>query len=296
MKIYFYLVLTAAGFASLCPAQRDSERWSVREQETIHKTLALSGAPMRLVVENVQGYVHVTAVSGSEVRVTAHKTIRADADVDLQQAKREVTLDMSEKPGWVSVEYNAPWNCRHSNGGCGDHERRFYNVTYDLDIEVPRDTRPVVSTVNGGDIRVEGTTGDFDISNVNGRIDVIGISGSGDIHTVNGPITARFVKNPAGPTSFKSVNGALDVYFQPNFSADLRFKTMNGEIYSDFEVTTNLPPPPPPDADRREGKFIYRSNGMKAARAGQGGPEISFNTLNGSIRLHRTGNGAAANE
>jgi hypothetical protein len=294
MKFIFYLVLTASGFASLCPAQRNSDRWSVREQATIHKTLTLSGAPMCLLVENIEGYVHVTAVSGSEVRVTAHKTIRTDADADLQQAKREVTLDMNEKPGSVSIEYNAPWNCRGQNGNCQDHERRFYTVIYDLDIEVPRDTRPVVSTVNRGDVRVEGTTGDFDIGNVNGGIEVTGVAGSGDIHTVNGPITARFVKNPASPSSFKSINGALDVYFQPNFSADLRFKTMNGQIYSDFEVTASLLPTSA--AEQHDGKFIYRSNGFKAARAGQGGPELIFNTLNGNIRLHRTGNGVAANE
>jgi DUF4097 and DUF4098 domain-containing protein YvlB len=158
-------------------------------------------------------------------------------------------------------------------------------VIYDLDIEAPRDVRPVVSTVNRGDVRVEGTTGDFDIGNVNGRIDIVDIAGSGDIHTVNGPITARFVKNPAGPTSFKSVNGALDVYFQPDFSADLRFKTLNGQIYSDFEVTASLLPTGA--AERHDGKFVYRSNGLKAARAGQGGPELTFNTLNGNIRLHR---------
>ena len=294
MRIIVYLVLTASGFASLCPAQRNSDRWSVREEETIHKTLTLSGAPMRLVVENIEGYVHVTATSGSQVRVTAHKTIRADADTDLQQAKSEVTLDMNEKPGSVSIEYNAPWNCRGQYGGCQDRERRFYEVSYDLDIEVPRDARPVISTVNRGDVRVEGTTGDFDIGNVNGKIEAIGIAGSGDIHTVNGPITARFVKNPAGPSSFKSVNGSLDVYLQSNFSADLRFKTMNGQIYSDFEVVASLLPTPA--AEQRDGKFVYRSNGMKSARAGQGGPELSFNTLNGNIRLHKTGNGAAANE
>ena len=72
---------------------RNSDRWSVREEETIRKTLTLSGPPMRLLVDNVDGYVHVTGTSGSQVRVTAHKTIRADTDSDLQQAKSEVKLE-----------------------------------------------------------------------------------------------------------------------------------------------------------------------------------------------------------
>jgi len=299
MKVIFYLVLTASGFASLCPAQRNSDRWSIREQETIRKTLTLSGAPRRLVIDNVNGYVHVTAVSGSEVRVVARKTIRADADADLQQAKSEVKLEMSEKPGTVSIYYDAPWRCNGQGSGCHSQERRFYTVTYDIDVEVPRDARPVVSTVNNGDVRIEGTTGDFDIGDINGGITLIGISGSGDVHTINGPVTARFAKNPSGATSFKSINGPLDIYFQPDFSADLRFKTFNGQVYSDFEVSPRAIPAAVPE--QRNGKFVYRSNGLKGGRVGQGGPELSFDTLNGNIRLHRadqtnTGNGVASNE
>lgn len=297
MKMIFYLILTTSGFASLCPAQRNSDHWSVREQETIRKTLTLSGAPMRIVVDNVNGYIHVTAVSGSKVRIVAHKTIRADADSDLQQAKSEVKLDMTEKPGSVSIYYDAPWRC-NGDGGChNQQERRFYTVFYDIDIEVPREARPVISTVNDGDIRVDGTTGDFDISDVNGGIGLTNIAGSGDVHTVNGPVSVRFAKNPTGRTSFKSINGQLDVYFQPAFSADLQFKTFNGEIYSDFEVTPRALPAAMPE--QRDGRFVYRSRGLKGGRTGQGGAELTFDTLNGNIRLHRadqTKTGAASNE
>jgi hypothetical protein len=288
MKYSLSIALTLAALSALCLARSDhkSDRWSVREQETIQNTLTLSGDPMRLVVDNVNGYVHATGTNGSEVRVTAHKVIRAETDSDLQEAKNEVKLEVTGKPGTVSIYYDAPWRCNNGEGnGChGDH-RRFYEVVYDIDVEVPRGARTVISTINDGDIRVAGIDGVFDVHNVNGAISMTGVSGSGDVRTVNGPVSVHFAKNPAGPGSFKTINGEVDVYFQPNLSADLLFKTFNGEIYSDFDVAAR--PAPASVAEDHNGKFVFRSSGARAGRAGQGGPELSFDSFNGNIRLHR---------
>ncbi len=286
MRLAVFLVLLCAGLAEVCLGRPDSDRWAVREQETIQKTLSLSGAPMRVVVDNVDGYVHVTGTSGSQVSVTAHKTIRAETDSDLNQAKSEVSLQMTGAPGSVSVYYDAPWRCNGEGRGCrGNNQRRFYEVIYDIDVEVPRAARTVISTVNGGEVRVAQVDGDFEVSNVNGGITMNGISGSGAVHTVNGPIVVHFARNPAAASSFKTVNGHIDAYFRPDLSADLLFKTFNGEIYSDFDVSPRAIPAA--ETEQRDGKFIYRSRGPKAARAGRGGPELSFDSLNGNIRLHQ---------
>jgi hypothetical protein len=285
MKTGICLAVAACGLGALCLAGSSSDRWPVREQETVEKTLPLSGSPNRLVIENVQGYVHATASSGSSVHITAHKSIRAETDADLAQAKRDVKLDISEKPGEVSVYYDAPWRCRGEGHPCTKESRRFYEVTYDIDVQVPRDARTALSTVNGGDVQVDGLNGNFDLKNVNGAIRMNAIGGSGDAHTVNGPVTVHFAKNPSGPCSFKSVNGALDAFFPGDLSADLAFKTLNGGIYSDFDVAARTTAEV--QSERRDGKYVYHSNRMSAGRAGTGGPELSFNTLNGSIRLHR---------
>jgi hypothetical protein len=288
VKPSIYLALMAFGLTVVCPAASrpaasDPDRWTVQEQEHIERTLTLSGEPMRVVVDNVEGHVHVTGSNGSQVHVIAHKTIRAETKSDLQEAKNDVKLEMTEKPGTVSIYYDAPWRC---NGGRGCHGeyRHFYEVVYDIDVEVPHTARVVASTVNDGDVRVDRIAGNFDVSNVNGGISMTGISGSGDIHTVNGPVSVRFVKNPSETTSFKSVNGPLDAYFQPGLSADLQFKTLNGEIYSDFEVTPTAIPAA--ETERHNGKYVYRSGRARGGRAGQGGPQLKFDTLNGDIRLH----------
>lgn len=285
MKTGVYLTLAACGLGALCLASPSSDRWPVREQETIEKTLPLSGSPSRLVIDNLQGYVHATASSGSSVHITAHKIIRAETDADLAEGKRDVKLDISEKPGQVSVRYDAPWRCAGEGHPCSKEGRRFYEVTYDIDVQVPREARTVLSTVNGGDIQVDGLDGNFDAGNVNGAIRMNAIGGSGDAHTVNGAVTVHFAKNPSGPCSFKSVNGALDAFFPRDLSADLVFKTLNGGVYSDFDVSARSTSVV--QGERRDGKYVYHGNRMSAGRAGSGGPELSFQTLNGSIRLHR---------
>jgi hypothetical protein len=294
MKFLFGLMLAASGMAVVSFAHSDEGRWALHEEGTTEQTLNLSGSPMRVVVDNVDGYVHVKATDGSQVHVTAHKLIRAESDADLQQAKAEVKLDMTEQPGSVTIYYDAPWRCNSDSGGCHDQQRRFYRVTYDLEIEVPRQARPIISTVNAGDVSLDGTTGDFEVSNVNGGIRMTHISGSGDARTVNGPVSVEFSRNPAGPSRFKTINGEVDVYFQPGFSADLQFKTFNGSVFSDFDVAPRALQPVA--AERREGKFVYHSDGMQGARAGQGGPLLSFDTLNGNIRLHRGSQEASKHE
>ena len=285
MKRKVYLALAAAGLSAVCLAGSHDDRWPVREQETIEKTTTLAGEPMRLIVDNVDGHVYVTGREGSQVHLIAHKVIRAETDSDLREAKTDVKLKFTEKPGTVSVYYDAPWRCNGEGRGChGDH-RHFYNVTYDIDLEVPRAARTIVSTVNNGDVRVNGVSGDFDVSNVNGGISMNGIGGSGDAHTVNGPVTVHFVKNPLSATSFKSINGQLDVYFQSGLSADLLFKTFNGEIFSDFDVAPGVLPKSV--AEQHDGKYVYRSNRATGGRAGRGGPEILFDAFNGNIRLHK---------
>lgn len=286
MKNTLLLLLTALGFAALCAANQDSDRWPVRDQEKIQKTFTLAGLPGRLVVDNIDGYIHLTGVAGAEVRMTAHKTIHAETDSDLAQARKEVQLRLTESPGSLSIYYDAPWRCDGDHDrGCHSDQRRFYNVTYDIDVEVPRDARIVISTVNNGDIRIEKTAGDFEVNDINGGISMNDVAGSGEVKTINGPVVVKFARNPQQVSSFNTLNGQMDVYFQPRLSADLLFKTFNGQVYSDFDVTPRSAPLT--QSEQKDGKFVYHSNGFVAGRVGNGGPQLKFDAFNGNIRLHQ---------
>ena len=63
---------------------------------------------------------------------------------------------------------------------------------------------------------------------------------------------------------------------------------LNGGLFTDFE-TQPLATTAPTTGERRNGKFVYRVNEFTRVRVGGGGPEITFETLNGNVRARRAG-------
>jgi len=256
------------------------------EKETIRRNFP---AAARLEVDDVHGSIHVTGYNGSEIQMVAEKTIHAESQELMDAAKREVKLDTTQSGDTLTFYVDGPFRCHCADGRFGVHEHSHpgYRVIYDFEIKVPTATVLRLGTVNGGDIRVENTTGDFDVGNVNGGIEMREVSGSGPVHTVNGKISVLFASNPAKSCSFKTINGSIETSFRPNLSADVRVKTFNGQAYTDFDATAL--PAMSPVSERRNGKFVYRSDRSTGLRIGNGGPEFSFDTLNGSIRIVNRG-------
>jgi hypothetical protein len=256
------------------------------EKETISRNFPTAA---RLEIENMNGFIHVTGYNGSEIQMVAEKTIQAESQERLDAAKREVKLDTTQSGDTLTLYVDGPFRCHCDDGQRGVHEHSHpgYRVIYDFEIKVPAATVLRLGTVNRGEVRVENTTGDFDVGNVNGSIEMREVAGSGLVHTVNGKISVLFSRNPTKNCSFKTINGSIEASFRPSLSADVRVKTFNGRAYTDFDVTPL--PGLSPVAERRDGKFIYRSDRFTGLRIGNGGPEFSFDTLNGSIRIINRG-------
>jgi hypothetical protein len=269
-------------------AQRrfDDRDWRVDEKETIRKTFDVTSGsgPKRLLVDNVSGFVHVTGYGGSQIQMAAEKHIYGYSNEAIQDAKRDVKLDLSQQGNFARVYVDGPFRNRDGNGVNYRGDSYYgYRVIYDFDIQVPYDTELVLKTINNGDIVVKKTSGDYEINGLNGGIDMEEISGSGSVHTLNGKVRVAYTKNPPKATSFHTLNGSIDIYFQPGLNADLSFDRLNGEIYSDFDITSR---PTQVSGDLSNGRFVYRGGRSMGARAGSGGPELTFKTLNGTIRLH----------
>ncbi len=180
----------------------------------------------------------------------------------------------------VDVYVDGPFRCQDG----GIRSRRLgYAVNYDFEIRTPRECGLDLRTINNGDIRVEGVSGQYEIEDINGKIQMIEIAGAGRAHAINGWINVVYSRNPAGDCSFESLNGQVDVAFPATLSADLWFKTFNGSAYTDFELVPL--PNPVPVPERRDGKFVYRSNRLYGARVGSGGPQITFDAFNGNIHV-----------
>ncbi len=258
----------------------------VEQNETIQKTYPLSGAaPKKVIVDNVNGSIRVTGYAGSEVRLVAHKRLRADSSETAEQARRDVKLDISQDANAVRFYVDGPFRCR--DGGIHIDRDPGYEVKYDFELQVPHDTAADLKTINDGQITVDNVAGDYKVNNINGGIEMTEVSGSGKVYALNGHVKVSFRENPRDKSSFGSLNGEVRVTFQPDFNADLRFETFNGGVYTDY--TVSYLPLPAAAGERHGTKFVYKSNEWSAVRVGHGGPELSFDAFNGNIRILNRG-------
>ena len=273
-------------FASLAPTLAG---WAGAEQvgapQTITRTLEWSAqsGPRVLQVSNVRGDIRIVAEDRADVAVTATRIV-----------ERQVTGDAGSVPDFRQGSAGLLVCGDSSHCGCRtdwpedrwDDRRERSRVRVDLELRVPRLITLDVCGINGGQVRVAGTDGPFTVRNVNGSVRLIDVKGSGTATTVNGSVQATFAAAPAQATRFKTVNGTLDITMPPSLSADLRLTTMHGGLYTDFETTalaSRLA-----TQERKDGRALYRTDRFTSVRVGRGGPELTFETLNGDIRVRKS--------
>ena len=276
-----FQILTLAALISLPLAAAD---YKLEEKEAVHKTLSGSTA---LDVDTISGSIEVVGDGGNTIRLDGERVIRARDQTAMDQAKKEVTLDINQKGATAQVYENGPFrdhNRASDNHGFHDNNDRHYSVAYNLTLKVPKNMELRLHTVNGS-LKAADTNGKFDLKTINGKITMTGISGSGSADTLNGETVVTFRENPKADSFFKSFNGRVDVTLQPGLAADMRLKTFNGSAYTDFDGTALASTPG--SSERKNGKFVYRSRGEQGLRVGTGGPELKFETFNGDIRIHK---------
>jgi hypothetical protein len=72
------------------------------------------------------------------------------------------------------------------------------------------------------------------------------------------------------------------VVLHDGLNADMKLKTFNGKVYTDFDFSS-LPREDRTVEERQGPLRIYKRRDSYTVRVGKGGPEFSFDTLNGSI-------------
>jgi DUF4097 and DUF4098 domain-containing protein YvlB len=281
--------LIAIATAGLCTA--GAAQGPLHEERKESRRLQFSGQGQRtLDVRAVNGTIRVTGDGGADVRLDATMSFEAETREALGAAQQDVTVEGREQGTTVTIavrDAGAP-TC----GEQGDWrqpawwDRRRYDAAVTLTIQVPRDVRVRLCTVNGGEAVLNGTQGDFDVSNVNGRIVLTGMRGSGRASTVNGNIDAAFDVAPLAESLFKTVNGNIAVTLPRDLAADLRVKTMRGSVFTDFD-TVEQPAEREPSRRPGEPRFRYRRRGFTDYRVGKGGPELTFETMNGDVKVQR---------
>jgi DUF4097 and DUF4098 domain-containing protein YvlB len=216
--------------------------------------------------------VTVSTWKEDKVEIKAVKIAR-DNEKDLRDV--EIRVDQSAGRVWVK----AIW----------PKHRRHFNVNVNFDIKVPEGViLDGAGTVNGsvevtgrydraeagttnGSVTVEDASGDFKASTTNGGIQFTRFEGKLDAETTNGNIRLEELKFKDG-ISAETTNGSitLAIVSPQTLNATLSARTTNGHISVDFPVTL---------------KSLTHSRRRVEAQIGQGGPEISLETTNGSIKI-----------
>jgi hypothetical protein len=290
--MYYLKIATAITACALVAAIADtihaaSRNWNTEAHEPFHYEFSNDKS---LDVDNFNGAIQVIGDSGKTIRVEGERILRAEDQQALDRAKSEVKLDVNEKNGVAQLYVNGPFrgNNNHSSDDHGFHlhfDEHRYEVTCNFTIHVPHEMGLELRTVNG-EIKTADTRGKFDIHGVNGSVNMTGVAGSGTLRTVNGRTSVAFSETPKAPSSFQTVNGAIEAAFPPNLAADIHLKTLNGAAYTDFESTSALPATAEA-GERKNGRFVFRTNHTSNIRVGAGGPELSFETVNGNISIKK---------
>lgn len=254
-------------------------------RDRTEQSFRLPAGAGKVVVDNVAGNVRARAVDGDAVHIVAVQQAHATSAANLELARREMPLRLSQHGDTVIAFVDSPF--RDEGGRLqGRWDDLPYRVLYDVEVEVPRRAAVELSTVLDGDVELAGTDGAFLVRNVNGAVDVRDVGGAGKAITVNGELAVRFRRNPNGPCEFGNVNGDVDVTFQPGLAAEVRFKTLNGEGWSDFPYTL-MPLRPEVSESRRDGRYVIKSDWSQGIRIGNGGPQLSFGTVNGDVLIRK---------
>jgi hypothetical protein len=254
--------------------------------QPIRRTLAwpaAAGANRILELSNLNGTIVIVAEERGDVAVVASRTVERRGstsvrlpEIDFREAGDRVLVCGDDRRCGCHVDLpRDEWRSRHEE----------VRVRVDFELRVPRAVTLDVCGVNADVVRVEGTSVRFTVRNVNGDIDLRRVSGHGEASTVNGDVQGTFLAPPDAASRFRSVNGDVDVTMPPTLAADLRMRTMHGGLFTDFETTPLASRAV--TGERRGRRTVYRQDGQVAVRVAAGGPELTFATLNGDVRLRR---------
>jgi hypothetical protein len=260
------------------------------QTENIKKTAAFRGPTRVLRIENIHGDVVVEAYNGDQVMLEAQKTITATDQADVAKGMRELQVKMVETGDSILVYLEAPF-IQRKNGANGhfnvNRKEHDYGFKVNMTLKVPAKLKLIASTVNEGQVRVSQVQGDIKARNVNGPITLTGVTGVADAKTVNGQIDVTYTTDTPPASAFKTVNGTVNVYYPARFHGNLSFKSMHGEFFTDLANLELQPVKVTRNTNQQGNHTTYKIDKTQSYKAGKGGADLRFETLNGNIYLKK---------
>jgi DUF4097 and DUF4098 domain-containing protein YvlB len=275
IPIFALLILFLSSTSVACKVSSGSDDFisslfGQEESEEFSKVLPLKSSGT-FSLRNVNGSISIRTWNQDKVDIKAVKTTKGDP-----ARLKEVTIEVEATANSVSVDTVFP-------------RGRNIRVSVKYEVRVPRGVNlgkvrstngsvyivgPVghtnASTTNGR-IELEGAKGTISLSSTNGKVEAANVEGELDADTTNGSIVLEMISYE-GTIKAKTTNGSITLRIGSleKVNADLIARTTNGSISLDFPVTL---------------KSLKKSRRSLEAQIGQGGPEISLRTTNGSIKI-----------
>ncbi|MBC8167615.1 MAG: DUF4097 family beta strand repeat protein [Bryobacteraceae bacterium] len=256
--------------ASLMPAQ-EADRMSI--------PLTDPSKPATIKVEMMNGDITVRGYNGREViiesKAVAERNFRRkrQSAAELEGLKRidvgGTAFDVEERDNVVTVK-----NGMMMGGGS--------NITLQV---------PVASTLRlktmTGTLSVDGVKGEVEANSMNGEVRITNTEGSVLAHSLNGKVSVALNRVDEKPMAFSTMNGDIDITLPSDTKARFKLKNDHGDVYSDFEMKLESTPKVEGGSRRDDGKYKVKYDRTVYGTVNGGGPEISFTTLNGQIKIRQ---------
>ncbi len=279
----FFLFSFSALFA-LESTEKIKEDYTVPEKDNYSEVF----------INNLIGSLTVESYNGKTLLIEATKTITAKSENGLETGISQISLAIYEFDRGLFIYLDHPcaqfdseelqlnYNC---NDYC-DFNKRDYKFNMDILIKIPKSVDFIdASTVNNGEVYIQGLDCNLEAGNVNGSITVENHIGNIKARTVNGDVDISFIKNPESYAKFSTINGKIKVECLENLSAKVKYETMHGDFYTNYDDIDFLPAEIRKTESRKYKSTKYKLGSSKSLKIGNGETEFSFNTLNGDIYL-----------
>jgi hypothetical protein len=181
-------------------------------RERMERTFEVGDAP-DLEIDNFAGTVSVQAGERGVVYALAVKKGSSRSRVE------QVEVEMSERPGGVVIKTR--------------NQRRFSNVSVDLEITVPADTR----------LRINSGAGTMDLRGIEAEINVNSGAGTIRVRDARGPVRLslgageiRYEGQPVGNCRFETGAGNIDLRLPADLDAEVDLGVGMGNVNVDYRV------------------------------------------------------------
>jgi hypothetical protein len=253
----------------------------VRTDESWTETFPVTGDTPTLELSNVWGDVIVRPGSADEMLVHIREVRSAPDQARFDRSLDLLALQISSDGDDVSILVGDSENRWHSFQKC-----RGCRVEYQFEVFVPANTQLKVSTVNDGEVDVEGIRALVSASNVNGSVSVTGLLDCKSVNSVNGEITLRFTGAPGRNCEIETVNGDVVLSLPDDSAMNVAVDVFNGKILSEFPVAA-LALPATVEHIESNGHHRYQIKQSAGISIAGGGPTFTISSLNGDIRIQK---------